>query len=79
MYCEDCLKLKEKFPLLHRNFESNEFVVRHTSRKGSGMPMEQASEKAYNKVSKGPGVIGITKNKSTIARQNMIKCWLHST
>ena len=74
MYYEDCLKLKEKFPLLHSNFESNGFVVRHTSRKGSGMPMDQALEKAYNKVSKGPGgVIGITKNKSAIARWNIIK------
>ena len=74
MYYEDCLKLKEKFPLLHSNFESNGFVVRHTSRKGSGMSMDQALEKAYNKVSKGPGgVIGITKNKSAIARWNIIK------
>ena len=39
-------------------------------------------EKAYNKVSKGPGgVIGITKNKSAIARWNMIKHdkMLHNT
>ena len=38
------------------------------------MPMDQALEKAYNEVSKGPGgVIGITKNKAAVAKWNIIK------
>ena len=51
IYFEDCLKLETKHPVLHQSFCDGNFVVHHTKRKGSGMPMDQALEKEYNKKS----------------------------
>ena len=39
------MKLKKNFPNLHEAFSRGDFVVHHTERKGSGLPMDQALEK----------------------------------
>ena len=61
IYFEDCRALPETFPTMYESFTKSGFVVRHTSRRGSGIPMDQALEKAYNKPAKCQGgIIGIT-------------------
>ena len=51
-----------------------DFVVRHTSRKGSAVPMDQALEKAYNKPAKSSaGIIGFTRRKEAVCKWNLIK------
>ena len=53
---------------------TGDFVVNHTRRRGSGVPIDQALEKAYNKPAKGPGgVIGYTRKKESVAKWNLIK------
>ena len=48
--------------------------MRHSSRKGSAVPMDQALEKAYNKPTKSSaGIIGFTRRKETICKWNLIK------
>ena len=55
--------------------EKGSFVVRHTNRKCSAVPMDQALEKEYNKVAKWNGwVIGFSKQKGTVAKWNLTKC-----
>ena len=74
IYFEDCLNLKTKHPEIHKSFCEGDFVVHHTNRQASGMPMDQALEKEYNKTAKGPGgVIGITRQKESVAKWNLIK------
>ena len=65
LHCEDCMKLKTNFPILHEAFSRGDFVVHHAERKGSGVLMEQALEKEYNMPDKDPvGVIRITRKKA---------------
>ena len=60
MYYEDCMKLETNFPLLYKSFKQSDFAVHHTECKASGVPMDQALEKKYNKQAKGQGgIIGI--------------------
>ena len=74
MYYEDCLALPERFPKMHNSFLKGDFVVRHTSRKGSAVPMDQALEKAYNKPAKSSaGIIGFTRRKEAVCKWNLIK------
>ena len=48
--------------------------MRHSSRKGSAVPMDQALEKAYNKPTKSSaGIIGFTRRKETVCKWNLIK------
>ena len=50
------------------------FVVRHTSRRASAVPMDQALEKAYNKPAKShAGVVGISRRKEAVSRWNLVK------
>ena len=50
------------------------FVVEQTHRGGSGIPMDMALEKEYNKPAKGPGgVIGFSSQKEAVALWNLIK------
>ena len=65
IYYEECLNLEKKYPLLHTKFIVGDFVVAHSYRKGSSVPIDQALESAYNKPAKGPGGI--------IAKWNLIK------
>ena len=49
--------------------EKGSFVITHTHRKCSAIPMDQAMEKEYNKVAKGKGgVIGFLKQKGTVPK-----------
>ena len=47
------------------------FVVRHTKRKASAVPMDQALEKAYNKPAKNnSGIVGISRRKVTMSMEH---------
>ena len=72
-YYEDCLAMKEKFPVIYSSFISGGFVVKQTLKSGSGVPMDQALEKAYNKPAKGPsGIIGVSRKKESVCKWNII-------
>ena len=70
LYLQVCLKLEQKFPLIYEEFmEKGSFVITHTHRKCSAVPMDQAMEKEYNKVAKRKGgVIGFSKQKGTVPK-----------
>ena len=66
--------LPNTFPQIQNQFIDGQFVVHHTRRSGSGMPMDQALEKEYNKTSKSTGgIIGFTKRKEAVAQWSIIK------
>ena len=77
LYYEDCVALEEKFPAIYASFEEGGFVVRHTAKCGSAVPMDQALEKEYNKPAKGQGgIIGFSRRKKQLPNgtsQNMRK------
>ena len=74
LYFEHCLAMKCKFPELWDQFSEGKFVFHQTKRKGSGIPMDQALEKQYNKPAKGPsGIIGFTRRKEAVCKWNIIK------
>ena len=74
LYYQDCLNLQVKHPILYQSFCAGDFVVHHTTRKYSGMPMDQALEKEYNKKAKDAGgIIGITRREESVAKWNLIK------
>ena len=74
IHYEECLTLQEKYPLLYSAFSQGDFVVHHTVRRASGVPVDQALEQAYNKPAKGSGgMVGITKRKEAVAKWNIIK------
>ena len=74
IYYEDCLALLKRFPEMYQSFVNEDFVVRHSSRKGSAVPMDQALEKAYNKRAKSSsGIIGSTRRKEAVCKWNLIK------
>ena len=52
LYYEDCIKLEETFPTIYDSFKEGGFVVHYTMRCGSGVPMDQALDKEYNKPTK---------------------------
>ena len=49
IYYEDCLTLPKGFPKMYQSVLNGDFVVRHSSKKGSAVPIDQALERAYNK------------------------------
>ena len=66
------MNLETKHPTLYESFYRGDFVVYHSLRRGSGVPMDQALEKEYNKTDKGPGVIiGVTRQKECVAKGNI--------
>ena len=73
LFLEDCYELKDKFPLLYSSYMNGGFVV-NTSRKGSGVPFDQALEQSYNRPAKVTGgIIGITRKKDAVALWGIIK------
>ena len=59
---------------MHSSFVKGDFVVRHTQRRGSAVPVDQALEKAYNKPAKSSaGIIGFTRRKEAVCKWNLIK------
>ena len=49
------MKLETNFPQVYADFKKGDFVVHHTERKASGVPIDQALKNEYNKPAKGPG------------------------
>lgn len=59
---------------MYARFFMGDFIVKHTKRSASALTVDQALEKAYNKPVKGPScVIGITKRKEAVLKQNILK------
>ena len=74
LYFEDCLNLNNDFPEIYESFLKGGFIVKQTSRNGSGLPMDQALEKSYNKPAKSSGgIIGFSRKKQAVALWNIIK------
>ena len=74
LYYEDCVALEKNFPAIYASFSQGGFVVRHTLKCGSDVPMDQAFEKEYNKPAKGQGgIIGISRRKKVVAQWNITK------
>ena len=72
IYYENCLNLPVKFP--GDCFMKGGFVVKHTTRSASAVPMDEALEKAYNKPAKGQsGIIGFSRHKEAVCKWNIIK------
>ena len=64
LYYEDCLHLSQNFPGIYTQFLKGDLVVRHTSRNGSAVPIDQTLEKEYSKPAKSQaGIIGFTSEK----------------
>ncbi|KAK1875448.1 Peptide chain release factor 2 [Dissostichus eleginoides] len=69
----DCYQLKDKFPLLYDSYMNGGFVV-NTTKKGSGVPFDQALEQCYNRPAKvSGGIIGVTRKKEAVALWGIIK------
>ena len=51
---QDCYQLKDKFPLLYDSYMNGGFVV-NTTKKGNGVPFDQALEQCYNRPAKVSG------------------------
>ena len=74
LYYQDCLQLSQNFPGIYAQLLKGDFVVRHTSRNGSAVPIVQALEKEYNKPAKSQaGIIGFTRRKEAVCKWNIIK------
>ncbi|KAI9531965.1 hypothetical protein NQZ68_036327 [Dissostichus eleginoides] len=70
---QDCYQLKDKFPLLYDSYMNGGFVV-NTTKKGSGVPFDQALEQCYNRPAKvSGGIIGVTRKKEAVALWGIIK------
>ena len=74
VYYEDCLALPNQCPDIYNAFSGGDFVVRHTTRRCSADPMDQALEKTYNKPAKcQSGIIGISRRKNAVCKWSIIK------
>ena len=74
LYYEDCVALEKNFPAIYASVRQGGFVVRHTLKCESGVPMDQALEKEYKKPAKGQGgIIGISRGKEAVAQWNITK------
>ena len=73
LFLQECYQLKEKFPLLYDSYMNGGFVVNPT-KKGSGVPFDQALEQYYNRPAKvSGGIIGVTRKKDAVALWGIIK------
>ena len=73
LFLQDCYQLKDKFPLLYDSYINGGFVV-NTTKKGSGVPFDQALEQCYNRPAKvSGGIIGVTRKKDAVALWGIIK------
>ena len=52
LYYEDYLGLEQKYPEIHASFLKGGFVVQHSCKRESIVPIDQALEKGYNKLAK---------------------------
>ena len=73
LFLQDCYKLEEKFPLHYDSYMNGGFVV-NTTKKGSGVPFDQALEQQYSRPAKvSGGIIGVTRKKEAVALCGIIK------
>ena len=73
LFLQDCYQLKDKFPLLYDSYMNGGFVV-NTTKKGNGVPFDQALEQCYNRPAKvSGGIIGVTRKKDAVALRGIIK------
>ena len=74
MYYEDCLALLKHFPKMYESFLNGDFVLKHSSRKGSAVPIDQALEKACSKPAKSfTGITGFTRRKEAVCKWSLTK------
>ena len=74
LFYEDCIALEKNFPAIYVSFLQGGFVVRQTLNYGSGVLMDQALEKEYNKPAKGQGgITGVSRRKQAVSQWNIIK------
>ena len=74
LYYQDCIALENSFLAIYASFLQSGFVVRQILKCGSGVPMDQAFEKEYNKPAKDQGGITcISCRKEAVAQWNIIK------
>ena len=67
LYYEDCLALPQTFPMIYSAFLEGDFTVKYTANSGSGVALDQALEKKYDKFAKGPSrIIGYTRRKESV-------------
>ena len=69
LYYEDCLALPQNFPKIYEAFLEGDFTVKHTTKSGNGVPMDQALEKEYNKPAKGTTLSKESNVKQTSAEE----------
>ena len=73
LFLQDCYQLKDRFPLLYNSYMNGGFVM-NTTKKGSGVPFDQALEQCYNRPAKvSGGIIGVTRKKDAVALWGIIK------
>ena len=70
LFLQDCYQLKNKFLLLYDSYMNGGFMV-NTTKKGSGVPFDQALEQCYNQPAKVSG--GVTRKKDAVALWGIIK------
>ena len=74
------MALPENISEIYDTFMNGDFVVNHSLRKDSDLPVDQALEKEYNKHAKGPsGIIGFTRRKEAVLKWDLIKMKRQST
>ena len=67
------MALPQTFPMIYSAFLEGDFTVKHTSSSGSGVPLDQALDKKYNKYAKRSSVIiGYTRRKESVLKWNII-------
>ena len=62
--------------MIYSAFLEIDFTIKHTANSGSGIPLDQALEKEYNKYNKyrkvPSGIIGYTRRKGSNLKWNII-------
>ena len=74
LYYEDCLTLPQTFPMIYSPFLEGDFTVKHTASCGSGVPLDQALEKEYNRSAKSScRIVGFIRRKESVLKWNIIQ------
>ena len=59
--------MRKRFPKIYESLLYGDIVARHSSRKASAIPMDQALEEAYSKPAKSfAGIIGFARKKEAV-------------
>ena len=58
--------------MIYLTLIKGDFTVKHTTNSGSGVPLDQATEKLYRKSARGPsGIIRYTRRKESVLKGNI--------